>query len=329
MHPVLGFVEYHAVRTPEDLVGDLPDIHALFLPFLCKLRLEIVEGGQAVHIENVGVFGGLQGLLCHAVGREEFGALGNQVLLAHGRPDIAINHIRAFKGGNAVGDLNQTAVLPGLRKDALHQLMIHLLGKLLGTQTDKVHSHFCRANHPGVTHIIPHVAGEHHLHLVQRLFAVLLQSHHIRQNLRGMVRVRQAVPDRHSRVFRQVLHRALGIAAILNAVKEPAQDLGGVLQRFLFAHLGAARVQIRHMGTLLRRGDLKGTTGPGGGLLKQQDNMLSLQSRVADPGPALGFQVVAQVQKIPDLRGRKVLQRQKTSSFQIHCHSRYFLSFLL
>ena len=45
----------------------------------------------------------------------------------------------------------------------------------------------------------------------------------------------------------QILHHLLVEAPVLNAVKEAAQHLGGVLQRFLFAHLTAVCVQIGDM----------------------------------------------------------------------------------
>ena len=98
----------------------------------------------------------------------------------------------------------------------------------------------------------------------------------------------------------------LVIAPVLDAVKEPAQHLGGVLQGLLFAHLGGAGVQIGNVGALLGGRHLKGAAGAGGGLFKQQDNVLALQGGRADACPALGLQVVSQIQKVADLRRGKV-----------------------
>ena len=79
-----------------------------------------------------------------------------------------------------VGDLDKTAVFPGLGKGGLHHLLIHLLGQFLWPHGHKVHPQLGRAHHPGVAHIIPHIAGEHHLDLIQGFFAVFLNGHQIR-----------------------------------------------------------------------------------------------------------------------------------------------------
>ena len=273
-----------------------------------------------MHIQHVGVAGGLQCLLRHPEGGEQLGPVGDQRLLAHGGPDVAVDDVRVLHVVHVVGDLNEAAVLPGGGEGGLDDLRVHLLGQLLRAQGHEVHAHLGGADHPGVAHVVPHVAGEHHLHLVQRLVAVLLNGHHVGQNLRGVVGVRQAVPHGHAGILRQVLHRLLVVAPVLDAVEEPAQHLGGVLQGFLFAHLGGVRVQIGDVGPLLGGRHLEGAAGAGGGLFKQQHDVLALHRRLADAGPALGFQVVAQIQQVADLRGGEVLQRQEASAFQIDCH---------
>ncbi|SCI64335.1 Uncharacterised protein [uncultured Blautia sp.] len=190
-----------------------------------------------------------------------------------------------------------------------------------------MHTHLGGADHPGVAHIVPHVAGEHHLHLVQGLVAVLLNGHHVRQDLGGVVCVGETVPDGHTGVLRQILHHLLVVAPVLDAVEKPAQHFGGVLQRLLLAHLAAAGVQIGDVAPLLGSSHLEGAAGAGGGLFKQQHDVLALKGWVADAGPALGLQVVAQVQEITDLRGGEVFQSQKTPAFQIDCHKMHsFLS---
>ena len=125
---------------------------------------------------------------------------------------------------------------------------------------------------------------------------MLLNGHHVRQNLGGVVHVGEAVEDRHAAVLRQVLHHLLVEAPVLDAVEEPAQDLGGVLQGLLFAHLAAGRVQVGDVAPLLGGRHLEGAAGPGGGLLKEQHDVLALQGPAADPRPALGLQIFAQVQ---------------------------------
>ena len=137
---------------------------------------------------------------------------------------------------------------------------------------------------------------------------MLLNGHHVRENLGGVVGVGEAVPDRDPRPLGKVLHHLLFVAPVLDAVEEPAQDFGGILQGFLLAHLGAVCVQIGDVGPLLGGRHLEGAAGPGRGLLKEQDDVLALQGVAADACPALGLQVVAQVQEVSDLLGGKIFQ---------------------
>ena len=129
-----------------------------------------------------------------------------------------------------------------------------------------------------------------------------------------MVGVRQAVPHRHTGPLGKILHHGLLVAPVLDAVEEPAQHLGTVLQRFLFAHLGGASVQIGDMGALLGGRYLKGTAGAGGGLFKQQNDVLALHGGGADACPPLGLQVVAQIQQIAKFLRGKIGQREKAAA---------------
>ena len=129
-----------------------------------------------------------------------------------------------------------------------------------------------------------------------------------------MVGVRQAVPHRHTGPLGKILHHGLLVAPVLDAVKEPAQHLGAVLQRFLFAHLGGASVQIGDMGALLGGRYLKRTAGAGGGLFKQQDDVLALHGGGADACPPLGLQVMAQIQQIAKFLRGEVGQGEKAAA---------------
>lgn len=86
VHPVFRLVKDSAVAGAEHLVRDLPDVHALVMPLLCHLRFKIVERGQAVQVQHIGIFRGLQCLLRHPEGAQQPHPLGNLRLLAHGRP---------------------------------------------------------------------------------------------------------------------------------------------------------------------------------------------------------------------------------------------------
>ena len=273
-----------------------------------------------MHIQHIGVAGGFQGLLRHPEGGQQLRPLGDQLLLPHRGPDVAVDDIGVLHILHVVSDLNEAAVLPGLGEDPVDQVLVHLFGQFLGAQGHEVHAHLGGADHPGVAHVVPHIAGKDHLDLVQGLVAVLLDGQHVRQNLGGMVGVGQAVPHGHARPFRQVLHHGLLVAPVLDAVEEAAQDFGGVLQGLLFAHLGAARVQVGDVGALLGGRHLEGAAGAGGGLFKQQHNVLAFHRRLADARPALGLQVPGQVQQITNFLRGKIFQSQKAPAFQIHCH---------
>ena len=84
---------------------------------------------------------------------------------------------------------------------------------------------------------------------------------------------------------------------------------------FLFAHLAAAGIEIGHAHAEIHSRDLKRAASAGGGLFKQQDDVLALHGGGADVGAALGLQVVAQVQQIADFLRGKVLQSQKAPAF--------------
>ena len=264
-----------------------------------------------MQVQHIGIFRGLQCLLRHPEGAQQPHPLGNLRLLAHRGPHIAVNNVRTLQVRLVIGDLNEAAIFPGLGKRGIHHVLVHLLCQLLRSHGDKVHPQLGGAHHPCIAHIVPHITGKHHLDLVQRLFAVLLNGHEIGQNLCGVVGVRQTVPHRYAGPFRKVLHNGLLIAPVLDAVKEPSQHLGRILQRLLFPHLGGICVQIRHMGALLRGRHLKGAAGAGGRLFKQQYDVLALHGGLADARTPLGFQIVAEVQQIAQLAGGKIRQRQK------------------
>ena len=68
----------------------------------------------------------------------------------------------------------------------------------------------------------------------------------IRQHLCRMEVIGQTIPYRNTRILREILDNRLFVAAVFNAIKHSSQYLGGIGERFLFAHLGAARIQECH-----------------------------------------------------------------------------------
>ena len=69
------------------------------------------------------------------------------------------------------------------------------------------------------------------------------------------------------------------------------------------------------MHTQIGRRHLKGATGAGAGLLKQQGNALALVVAVGDPRLLLGLVFGRQIEQIADLLGGEIQQFQKMSTF--------------
>ena len=136
---------------------------------------------------------------------------------------------------------------------------------------------------------------------------MLPDGEEVGKDLGGVELVGQAVPHRHTGVVRQLFHDLLAVATVLDAVKHPSQHPGGIGDGFLFANLAAGGVQIGHLHAQIMGGYLKAAAGAGGGLFKDQGDVLAPQLVVPDTGLLFGFQVSGQLQQLPDL-GRGVVQ---------------------
>ena len=173
--------------------------------------------------------------------------------------------------------------------------------QLFGGAGGEVQAHFRAGDHKGIAHV---VAGVSHIGKANSLEMAefLLNGQQVRQHLGGMELVGQTVPDGDSGIFSQLLHRLLLEAAVLNAVKHAAQHPCGVGDALLFAHLGAAGVQICHTHSQVVARHLKGAAGAGGGLLKQQHNVLVFQVAVGNAVPLHPLKLLGQIQQITDFR---------------------------
>ena len=138
--------------------------------------------------------------------------------------------------------------------------------------------------------------------------------------------IRQAVPHGYAGILGQFLHDLLVKAPVLNAVVHPAQDPGGVGNALLFAHLAAAGIQIGDPQAKVHAGHLEGAAGSGGGFLKEQNDVLSLQIAVRDTVTLHIFELLGQVQQIPDLLRCVVQQLQKMSATNIYAHNAFSFS---
>ena len=137
---------------------------------------------------------------------------------------------------------------------------------------------------------------------------VLPDGEEVGQDLGGMELVGQAVPHRHTGVVGKVFHDLLAIAAVLDAVEHAAQHTGSVGDGLLLADLAAGRVKVGHFHAQIVGSDLEAATGAGGGLFKDQGDILACQLViVADAGLLFCLQVCGKVQQFFDL-GRGVVQ---------------------
>ena len=131
--------------------------------------------------------------------------------------------------------------------------------------------------------------------------------------------VGQAVPHRHTGVVGQIFHDALAVAAVLDAIEHPAQHPGGVGDGLLLADLAARRVEVGDFHAQVVGGDLEAAAGAGGGLLKDEGDVLAAQSVMADTGLFLGLQVGGEIQQALDLVGGVIKELQKAAVRKIHC----------
>ena len=131
---------------------------------------------------------------------------------------------------------------------------------------------------------------------------------HIRQHLRGMELVGEAIVDRNTGVLCQLLHGVLAKAAVFDGVEHPAQNTGGVGDGLFFADLRAGGVEIGDAHAHVVGSDLKRAAGAGGGLFKDQGNVLALPVVNADIGLLFGLETLRQIQQIQDFLRCKVQQ---------------------
>jgi len=271
-----------------------------------------------VQEDAVGILGGLQHVAGDLEGREQLDALGDLVLFAHGSPNIGVERVSALEqllvlavlddGASLLADL--AAVLDDVSRGS----------KLLRAPADIVDAELGADVHEAVSNVVARVAAENELALAQRLLGVLHQGENVGQRLGGVVNVGQAVPDGNAGVGGETLNDLLVVAAVLNAVIEAAEDLGGVDHRFLLAHLGRLGIEEGDVRALVVSGDLKRAAGAGRGLFKQQHDVLAGEQVAADTGALFRLQVGGEIQHVADLIGGKIFQREERAAFQIDGH---------
>ena len=133
--------------------------------------------------------------------------------------------------------------------------------------------------------------------------------------LGGMEFIGQTVEHGHAGVLGQLVHDLLAVAPVLNAVVHPAQHPGGIGDGLLLADLRTLGIEIGAAHAQIRRGDLEGAAGAGGGLFKDQSDVFAHQELVGDAALFLRLEHVGHVEKMFDLRRGKIQQLEKMLLF--------------
>ena len=231
MHPVFGLIEHDTVGRLKHLVGHF---HAAFQAILLRHLLAerglvVVKRGQTVQEFHVRVAGQRQHLAVNLIGPQQRDTLRPLLFgFAHRHPDIGIDEIRAFYAcGDILGERDPPA---GLFRHCL-AFGYKLGGRPAALRRDQtqIQAHQRGGFQHRIAHVIARIARIDQRHLVKRFARqMLLHGEQIRQELRRVKLIGQAVPHRHARELRQRFDDFLAKTAILNAVIHAAQHAGGI-----------------------------------------------------------------------------------------------------
>ena len=168
-----------------------------------------------------------------------------------------------------------------------------------------MHAGFGAGHHQGIRSIVAGVAEVAEFEAFDPA-EMLTDGEQVRQHLGGMELIGQSVPYRDLRVSGQFFHDLLSVAPVFNTVEHAGQYPGRIGDTLLFADLGSLRIQIGRPHAQVMARDLKGTAGPGAGLLKDQGNVPALKITVGDSLFLLILEIGSQIQQIEDLFFREV-----------------------
>ena len=292
----------------EYFVGDFTNVYTFFMPLFCHGGVGVVEAWQAVQIQYVRVAGAFHQFFGYTVWGQQFDTFGNQVFFTHRCPDIAIDDIGAFYCVQIIGDIDFGAGFTGYLFYFRQNLLVNTVNQCFWPDPYEMHAHFGTAVHPCIAHVVAHIAGEHYFYLIERFGYMFFDGQHVRQDLCRVVGIGQAIKHRYTGMLGQFFYHRLVKTTIFNTVKESAQYLCGIFQRFFFTHLRAARIQIGHMGSFIMGRHLKAASGTGGCFLKQQYNIFVFQVVFMNPRTFFRFQITGQIQQIANLTRCKIHQ---------------------
>ena len=318
---VLGLVEDDRGSRLEDLVRHLHAVEAELLEdLLAHLRPAVVEGGKAVHelARRVPGLGHQRGV--DLVGLQETDPLlPDRVGLAHRDPDVGVDEVAALDRGLRILGQRHLAAggggqLAGLRDEGL------LGPEVLRRPEADVHPRHRPAQHQRVPHVVPGVAEKGEGLPVERLVRVLFHRQKVGQDLGRVELVGEAVPDRDAGVPGELLDDRLAESAVLDAVEHPPQDAGGVLHRLLLADLGSRGAEVGGVGALVVRRHLEGAAGPRRVLLEDQGDVLPAEPGLLGPGALGALQVPRQIEEVPDLGWREIVDREEMAAAEVDGH---------
>ncbi len=257
-----------------------------------------MEGGQAV-LKDGGGLSHSHDFLIDLIGTQELDALLPQLCrLAHGEPYIGVEHIAVTcADSDIVGELKHRA---GLGGDCLALLNEPILRhELLGATGAEVHAELCADDHEGVCNVVAGVTEEGELAAahVAELFAC---GHDVGKHLRGMELVGQAVPHGNAGVTGEILNNGLLEAAVLDAVEHAAENLRGVSEGFLLAHLGGTGIEEGDAHAEVACADFECAAGTGGGLFEEQNDLFIGQPLVLDAVILHALELGSEVKEIVD-----------------------------
>ena len=121
-----------------------------------------------------------------------------------------------------------------------------------------------------------------------------------------MVVIGQAVDDRYPRVRGQLLDVAVGEDAGHDAVYVAGQHLGHVGHALPHAELDLVGREIEGLPSQVNHPHLEGDPGAQRWLLEDHTQGFALQDGLVAPFPPLLFELLGQVQDLPDLLSRQV-----------------------
>jgi len=319
VHAVFGFVEYLGAGSAEDFVGNFLFCNAvLFVNLSADGGFKIVEAGQAVEEDAVGVMGHVHHVHGYAVGGEELDALFELSLFAHGNPNVGVDSVRTVNSSDIFGEFDLCA--GGLCKLA-HFFNKMILGEeSLGSDADKVHTEFCGDDHEGVAHVVACITDINELDLVEGLGDVFHDGEAVCKNLSGMIQVGEAVPYGNARMLCEQLNGLLLETAEFNAVIETAENLCGVLKGFLFAHLAVGKEG--YMCAFVKRGNLECAAGAGGSFFEKKNDVLACKQITRNTGTLFCLKVGGKVEKITDFIGSEILEGKQGTPFKINRHGK-------